>query len=61
MNQYKNLKLDSFETNKIKEIEKNLSKYRDGRKTVISLALENKNEEAYEYIKKMLIHMQKLF
>lgn len=52
MNQYKNLKLDSFETSKIKEIDDNLSKYRDGRKTVISLALENKNQEAYEYYEK---------
>jgi methyl-accepting chemotaxis protein len=49
MNKYKNLKLDSFETSKIKEIEDNLAKYREGRKTVISLAAENKNQEAYEY------------
>lgn len=52
MDKYKNLKLDSFETNKIKEIEDNLSKYREGRKTVISLASENKNQEAYEYYEK---------
>ena len=52
INQYKNLKLDSFETSKMKEIDDNLSKYRDGRKIVISLTLENKNQEAYEYYKK---------
>ena len=37
---------------KIKEIENNLSKYREGRKNVISLAIENKNQEAYEYYEK---------
>ncbi|WP_160690801.1 methyl-accepting chemotaxis protein [Clostridium sp. C2-6-12] len=52
MNKYKSLKLDSFETSKIKEIEDNLSKYREGRKIVISLAEENKNQEAYEYYQK---------
>jgi methyl-accepting chemotaxis protein len=52
MNKYKGLQLDSFETEKIKEIEDNLSKYREGRKTVISLAVENKNQEAYEYYEK---------
>ncbi|OOM74764.1 methyl-accepting chemotaxis protein McpB [Clostridium puniceum] len=52
MNQYKNLKMDSFEINKIKEIEENLAKYRETRKTVISLAKENKNQEAYEYYEK---------
>lgn len=52
MNFYKALKLDDFEISKIKEIEDNLSKYRDGRKTVISLANENKNQEAYEYYEK---------
>ena len=49
MNQYKNLKLDAFETDKMKEIEKNLSKYRESRKNAIDLALNNKNQEAYEY------------
>jgi methyl-accepting chemotaxis protein len=49
---YKNLNLDSFQSNKIREIEDCLSKYRDGRKTVLSLALENKNSEAYGMYKK---------
>ena len=52
MSLYKNLKLDPFEISKIKEIEDNLAKYRDGRKTVISLAMENKKQEAYEYYEK---------
>lgn len=52
LNLYKGLKLDDFEISKIKEIEDNLSKYREGRKTVISLAKENKNQEAYEYYEK---------
>lgn len=49
---YKNLNLDSFENNKIREIEDCLIKYREGRKTVLSLALENKNSEAYVMYKK---------
>ena len=49
MNKYKNLKLDAFETDKIKEIEKNLVQYRDNRKNAIDLSLNNKNQEAYEY------------
>ena len=49
---YKNLNLDSFENNKIREIEDCLIKYRDGRKTILSLALENKNSEAYGMYKK---------
>lgn len=52
INQYKNLKLDTFETNKITEMEKNLSLYRENRKSAINLALDNKNEEAYEYYEK---------
>ncbi len=52
MNQYKNLKLDSFEINKISEMENNLSKYRDGRKNVIDLAISNNNVDAYEYYEK---------
>ena len=52
MTLYKNLRLDPFEISKIKEIDDNLAKYRDGRKTVISLAEENKNQEAYEYYEK---------
>ena len=52
MNQYKNLKLDAFETDKMKEIEKNLLKYRESRKSAIDLALSNKNQEAYEYYEK---------
>lgn len=52
MSQYKNLKLDAFETNKITEMETNLSKYREGRKTVLDLALNNKNQEAYDYYEK---------
>ena len=51
MEQYKNLNLDSFEISKIKEVEDNLYKYIEGRKTVINLAMENKNKEAYEYYK----------
>lgn len=52
LSSYKNLSLDSFETNKIREIENYSSKYMDGRKKVISLALENKNIEAYGVYKK---------
>ncbi|EKQ53624.1 MULTISPECIES: methyl-accepting chemotaxis protein [unclassified Clostridium] len=52
MNQYRKLNLDSFETNKLKEIDDNLSKYREERKIVLSLAAENKNQEAYEYYEK---------
>lgn len=52
MNQYKNLNLDSFEIDKISEMENNLSKYRDGRKNVIDLAISNNNVEAYEYYEK---------
>lgn len=52
LNQYKNLKLDAFETDKINEMENNLSKYREGRKNAIDLALNNKNQEAYEYYEK---------
>lgn len=52
MNQYRNLKLDSFEIDKIKEMENNLSKYRDGRKNVIDLAISNNNVGAYEYYEK---------
>jgi methyl-accepting chemotaxis protein len=52
MTLYKKLRLDPFESSKIKEIEDNLAKYREGRKTVISLAEENKNQEAYEYYEK---------
>lgn len=52
INQYKNLKLDAFETDKINEMENNLSKYRDGRKNAIDLALNNKNQEAYKYYEK---------
>lgn len=49
---YRNLSLDSFENNKVREIEDYLSKYRNGRKTVLSLALENRNSEAYGMYKK---------
>lgn len=49
INQYKTLKLDTFETNKIEEIDKNLTLYRKNRKTAIDLALNNKHTEAYEY------------
>lgn len=49
---YKKLKLDDFEASKISEIDSNLSKYREGRKIVINLAMENKNQEAYEYYEK---------
>jgi methyl-accepting chemotaxis protein len=49
---YKNLNLDSFEANKVREIEDNLSKYRNSRKAVLSLVLENKNDEAYGAYKK---------
>lgn len=52
MTLYKKLRLDPFEISKIKEIDDNLAKYREGRKTVISLAEENKNQEAYEYYEK---------
>ncbi len=52
MTLYKGLRLDPFETSKVKEVEDNLSKYREGRKIVISLATENKNQEAYEYYEK---------
>ena len=59
MGKYKNLKLDSFETSKIKIIEESLAKYREGRKTVISLASENKNKEAYaEYEKNVDPYVQ---
>jgi methyl-accepting chemotaxis protein len=52
INQYKTLKLDTFEVSKIAEMEKNLSLYRENRKKAIDLALNNKNEEAYEYYEK---------
>lgn len=52
LSMYKNLNLDSFEGNKLREIEDYLSKYREGRKAVLSLALENKNSEAYGMYKK---------
>ena len=61
MNQYKNLKFDAFETDKINEMEKNLSKYRENRKNAIDLALNNKNQEAYEYYETNVRHMLKLF
>lgn len=49
---YKKMKLDSFESNKINEMEENLSKYREGRKKVLDLAGQNKNSEAYELYEK---------
>lgn len=49
---YKKMKLDTFENNKINEMEENLSKYREGRKKVLDLANQNKNSEAYELYKK---------
>ncbi len=49
---YKKMKLDTFENDKINEMEGNLNKYRDGRKKVLDLAIQNKNSEAYELYKK---------
>lgn len=49
---YKKMKLDTFENDKLNEMEENLSKYRDGRKKVLDLANQNKNTEAYELYKK---------
>lgn len=52
LNKYKNIDLDSFEINKVKELDENISKYRDTRTKVIDLAFENKNEEAYAEYRK---------
>jgi methyl-accepting chemotaxis protein len=51
MEKYKNLKIDSFESDKINEMEKNLSGYREKRKEVINLALEEKEQESYKLYK----------
>ncbi|MBV7275094.1 MCP four helix bundle domain-containing protein [Clostridium sp. PL3] len=48
---YKKMKLDTFENDKLNEMEENLNKYRDGRKKVLDLANQNKNTEAYELYK----------
>ncbi len=49
---YKKLKLDDFEADKIRKIDSNLAKYREGRKVALDLAGESKNQEAYEYYEK---------
>ena len=52
LDNYKKMKLDSFEIDKIKELEGNIAKYREGRTNVLKLAMDNKNEEAYnEFVK----------
>jgi methyl-accepting chemotaxis protein len=49
---YENGKLDSFEKDKLKELKEHLAAYREARKTVIELALLNKNAEAYDLYNK---------
>lgn len=51
MEKYQGLKLDSFESDKINEMEKNLTEYREKRKDVINLALEEKENESYALYK----------
>ncbi|WP_238917647.1 methyl-accepting chemotaxis protein [Clostridium sp. YIM B02555] len=52
LDNYKKMKLDSFEIDKIKELEGNIAKFREGRTNVLKLAMDNKNEEAYsEFVK----------
>jgi methyl-accepting chemotaxis protein len=58
---YQSIRLDSFETSKMKEVEENLAKYREGRKVVLDLAAQNKNEEAYEYYEKNVDSYAKAF
>lgn len=44
---YEKISLDSFEQTTLQELHTNLAKYRNARKKVIELALQNKNTEAY--------------
>lgn len=47
LTQFEKKKLDAVETEKLKELHNNLTKYREARKQVIELAVQNKNQEAY--------------
>lgn len=44
---YEQTKLDSFEAENLKKMNADLAKFREARKEVIALALQNKNQEAY--------------
>lgn len=44
---FEKMKLDSYETSKVKEMHENLAAYREARKHVISLSEQNKDAEAY--------------
>lgn len=47
LKQYEALPLNAMEQNKIKELREQLTKYREARKPVLELALQQKNDEAY--------------
>ncbi|CUH94868.1 hypothetical protein P22_0934 [Propionispora sp. 2/2-37] len=47
LSQYEKLPLNATEQNKIKELRDQLTKYREARKPVLELALQQKNDEAY--------------
>jgi methyl-accepting chemotaxis protein len=46
LEEYEKTKLDPYEVEKLKDLHENLTKYREGRKAVMELALQNKNVEA---------------
>ncbi|MBP2633114.1 MAG: methyl-accepting chemotaxis protein [Firmicutes bacterium] len=52
LTKYENLPLENVEKENIKVLRDNLSKYREARKKILDLAMQNKNAEAYQlYIK----------
>lgn len=48
LQEYAKTQLDPYEGEKLKVLHENLRKYREGQKSVIELALQNKNTEAYQ-------------
>lgn len=61
MADYEKTKLDSFQTDILKELHNHLQGYRDARKTVIDLAMQNKNAEAYQVFQQSVKPVMKEF
>jgi methyl-accepting chemotaxis protein len=48
LEEYEKTNLDPFEVEKLKDLREHIKKYRDGRKAVLELSIQNKNAEAYQ-------------
>lgn len=61
MTNYEKTNLDSFQTDILKELHQHLKVYREARKTVIELAMQNKNTEAHQLFQQSVKPVMKDF